>query len=60
VAGVWIPLAARLTPANVHNNRIAPLLIEVLPKETRFVLGDKHTTMPKTSRKGAFGADGFW
>ncbi len=42
VAGVWIPLAARLTPANVHDNRIAPLLIEVLPEETRFVLGDKH------------------
>ena len=42
VAGVWIPLAARLTPANVHDNRLAPLLIEALPEEARFVLGDSH------------------
>jgi hypothetical protein len=42
VAGVWIPLAARLTPANVSDIRIAPLLIGVLPEEARFVLGDKH------------------
>jgi hypothetical protein len=42
VAGVWIPLAAYLTPANVHDGRIAPCLIEVLPEEARFVLGDKH------------------
>lgn len=42
VAGVWIPLAARLTPANVHDGRIAPLLIDELPDEARFVLGDKH------------------
>ena len=42
VAGVWIPLAARLTPANVADNRIAPLLIEELPEEARFVLGDSH------------------
>ena len=42
VAGVWIPLAARLTPANVHDGRIAPLLIGELPQEARFVLGDKH------------------
>lgn len=41
VAGVWIPLAARLTPANVHDGRVAPLLIEELPREARFVLGDK-------------------
>jgi hypothetical protein len=42
VAGVWIPLSARLTPANVHDGRIAPLLIGELPGEARFVLGDKH------------------
>jgi Transposase DDE domain len=42
VAGVWIPLAARLTPANVHDVRLAPRLIEELPEEARFVLGDKH------------------
>jgi hypothetical protein len=42
VYGVWIPLAAKLTPANVHDGRIAPLLIDELPGEARFVLGDKH------------------
>jgi hypothetical protein len=42
VAGVWIPLSARLTPANVHDGRVAPLLIGELPDEARFVLGDKH------------------
>ncbi len=42
VAGVWIALATRLTPANLHDSRIAPLLIEVLPEEARFVLSDKH------------------
>lgn len=42
VAGVWIPLAARLTPANASDSRLAPLLIEELPDEARFVLGDTH------------------
>ena len=42
VAGVWIPLAAHLTPANVHDGRIAPRLIEDLPQEARLVLGDTH------------------
>jgi hypothetical protein len=47
VAGVWIPLAARLTPANVADNRIAELLIEELPWEARFVLGDSHYNAPE-------------
>jgi len=42
VAGMWIPLSARLTPADVADNQIAPLLIEELPQEARFVLGDTH------------------
>ncbi len=42
VAGVWIPLAARLTPANASDNTVAPLLIEALPEEAHFVLGDTH------------------
>jgi hypothetical protein len=42
VAAVWIPLAARLTPANAPDNRVAPLLIEALPKEALFLLGDPH------------------
>jgi Transposase DDE domain len=47
VAGVWIPLSARLTPANVADNRIAPLLIQALPQEARFVLGDSHYNAPE-------------
>jgi hypothetical protein len=46
VAGVWIPLAAKLTPANASDGRIAPLLIEELPYEARFVLGDTHYNAP--------------
>ena len=44
VARVWIPLAARLTPADAADNRIAPALIEELlaAGEARFVLGDTH------------------
>lgn len=42
VADVWIPLAARLTPANVADNRVAPSLMEELPEQARFVLGDTH------------------
>jgi plasmid stabilization system protein ParE len=42
VCGVWIPLCARLTPANTADNEVAPHLIEELPDEARFVLGDIH------------------
>ncbi len=42
MAGVWIPLAAHLTPANAHDTKVAPSLIEALPQEARFVLGDTH------------------
>jgi hypothetical protein len=42
VGAAWMPLAARLTPANVADNKVAPLLIEALPKDVRFVLGDTH------------------
>ena len=46
VAAVWIPLAAALTPANVADNEQAPALLEVLPTEVRFVLGDQHYNDP--------------
>jgi hypothetical protein len=46
VGAVWIPLAARLTPANVPDNRVAPLLLAALPEEARFVLGDTHYNAP--------------
>jgi Transposase DDE domain len=46
VCEVWIPLAARLTPANTQDNLLAPYLIEQLPDEARFVLGDIHYNAP--------------
>lgn len=58
VAGVWIPLAARLTPANVPDNRMAPPLIGALPEEARFVLGDSHynarNVREACARRGGF------
>ena len=42
VGSVWIPLAAKLTPANAADNKVAAVLIEALPEEARFVLGDTH------------------
>lgn len=46
VCEAWIPLAAKLTPANTADNEVAPLLIEQLPDEARFVLGDTHYDAP--------------
>jgi hypothetical protein len=60
VAGVWIPFAARLTPANVADNRIAPLLIEELPREARFVLEDTHYNAPEMRTAPASRARGSW
>jgi hypothetical protein len=41
VAAVWLPLAADLTPANVADNEHAPRLLEGLPPDLRFLLGDR-------------------
>jgi hypothetical protein len=46
VCEVWIPLSARLTPANTADNEVAPHLIEQLPQQARFVLGDVHYNAP--------------
>jgi len=46
VTAVWIPLAARLTVANVHDSAPAPELIRQLPLEVRYVLGDNHYNTP--------------
>ncbi len=47
VAGVWIPLAAELTPANHDDGDEAEKLIrEVPPAYVRFVLGDQHYNTP--------------
>jgi hypothetical protein len=40
MAAVWIPLAARLRPANEADNVLAVELIADLPDEARFVCGD--------------------
>ena len=47
VAAVWIPLAADLTPANVHDSVLAAQLIEQLPLDARFVMGDSHFHTPE-------------
>ena len=52
------PALSRLTPADVADNQIAPLLIEHLPQEARFVLGDTHynaqNVRDKCERTGRF------
>ncbi len=47
VGDVWTPLAAHLTPANVHDSKLAGHLIEQAPEEARFVLGDTHYNTPE-------------
>lgn len=58
VADVWIPLAANLTPANVHDSKLAGALIEQFPDEARFILGDTHYNTPEVrgfcSKSGRF------
>ncbi len=60
VCGVWIPLSARLTPANTADNEVAPHLIEELPGEARFVLGDIHYNAPNVREACAKAPSGFW
>jgi hypothetical protein len=40
VGGGFIPVAAVLTKASVHDATVAPALLDELPLDTRFVLGD--------------------
>jgi hypothetical protein len=50
VAGVWIPLAAELTPANADDGTTMAKLLwwhhAELPAEIRYVLGDQHYNTP--------------
>jgi hypothetical protein len=46
VGAVWAPIAAILTPANEADNEVAPRLIDELPQEARFVVGDIHYNAP--------------
>ncbi len=52
VAEVWIPLAARLTPANEADSRLAQRLLKELPpgEEARFILGDTHYNAPEVRK----------
>jgi hypothetical protein len=47
---LWIPLAARLTPANEADNVLAPGLIHDLPAEVRYILGDTLYNEPEVRR----------
>jgi Transposase DDE domain len=47
VGALWIPLAAELTVANRGDNQEAPWLLEQLPAEVRYVLGDTHYNTPE-------------
>src|SRR4051794_29968928 len=55
VAAAWIPLAAELTPANTADNEPAPRLLDEVPLDARFVLGDTHYNDPAV-RDHCFGA----
>ena len=45
VADCWIPVAAELTAANVHDATVAPAVLDEVPLDTRYVLGDTHYQM---------------
>ena len=47
VAAVWFPIAAVLTPANVADSDPAPDLLDEVPAEVRFGLGDLHYNVPE-------------
>jgi len=42
VGEIWLPLAARLTVANVHDGTVGQEMVSDLPSEVRFILGDQH------------------
>jgi len=42
VTAFWLPLAAEVTVANTYDASVAPALIQQLPFEVRYVLGDRH------------------
>jgi len=47
VAGVWIPLAADLTAANVADSEMAAELVCRMAAEVRYLLGDRHYNTPE-------------
>jgi hypothetical protein len=57
VAGLWFPIAALLTPANVADSDPAPALLCEVPAEVRFVLGDRHYNTPELRASGSSAGD---
>lgn len=57
-AACGIPLSAYLTPTNVSDNRVVLSLVEQLPEEVRFVLGDTHYDAPEV-RAGCLASGKF-
>lgn len=53
VAGVWLPLAAALTPANRDAAEMALVLLDEVPAEVRFLLGDRHYNTPALRQRCA-------
>jgi hypothetical protein len=53
VGSVWIPWAAEFTIASDAENLIAPKLLEQLPLEVRYVLGDTHYNTPELRQEWA-------
>jgi hypothetical protein len=51
VSAVWIPLAAELTIANTDDAAVAPFLLQQLPAEVRYILGDTHYNTPEVRRE---------
>jgi hypothetical protein len=52
-ARVWMPLAAALTPAKAADNLLAPGLLQALPLELRFLLGDQPYREPDPEQRCA-------
>jgi Transposase DDE domain len=47
VAAAWFPIAAMLTTANMADSEPAPQLLQEVPAEVRFILGDRHYNTPE-------------
>lgn len=52
MAGIWIPVAAFLTPANEAAKELAPALLREVPLDPAAVLGDLHYNAPNVQRDG--------
>lgn len=51
VSAVWIPLAAEVTIANTDDAAVAPFLLQQLPAQVRYILGDTHYNTPQLRRE---------